>query len=84
VIVTQRQPGKLPASRSSEPVKVTPSDCAGDQRPNRSHPNSEVNRCKARIVLGWGTAWEVLRVLLAFICIPALVRFEPVWLRAPF
>ena len=31
----------------------------------RSHPNSEVKRCKARSVLGWGTAWEVLRVLLA-------------------
>ena len=33
----------------------------------RSHPNSEVKRCKARSVLGWGTAWEVLRVLLAFV-----------------
>ena len=33
----------------------------------RSHPNSEVKQRKARIVLGWGTAWEVLRVPLAFI-----------------
>ena len=32
----------------------------------RSHPNSEVKRRKARSVLGWGTAWEVLRVPLAF------------------
>ena len=32
----------------------------------RSHPNSEVKHRKARSVLGWGTAWEVLRVLLAF------------------
>ena len=32
----------------------------------RSHSNSEVKRLKARSVLGWGTAWEVLRVLLAF------------------
>ena len=33
----------------------------------RSHPNSEVKRRKARSVLGWGTAWEALRVLLAFL-----------------
>ena len=32
----------------------------------RSHLNSEVKQPKARSVLGWGTAWEVLRVLLAF------------------
>ena len=43
----------------------------GCQRPYRNEytgslPNSEVNRCRARSVLGWGTAWEVLRVLLAF------------------
>ena len=31
-----------------------------------SHPNSEVKRHKARIVLGWVTAREVLWVLLAF------------------
>ena len=38
----------------------------------RSHPNSEVKQRKARSVLGWGTAWEVLRVLLAFCfcCLP--------------
>ena len=47
---------------------VTLSCC---QRPycveyTRSHPNSEVKQRKARSVLGWGTAWEVLRVLLAF------------------
>ena len=33
----------------------------------RSHQNSEVKQRKARSVLGWGTAWEVLRVLLAFV-----------------
>ena len=32
----------------------------------RSHPNSEVKRRKARSVLGWGTAWEALRVPQAF------------------
>ena len=32
----------------------------------RSHPNSEVKHHKARSVLGWGTAWEALRVPLAF------------------
>ena len=42
------------------------------QRPYRvectgSLPNSEVKRRRARIVPGWGTAWEVLRVLLAFL-----------------
>ena len=31
-----------------------------------SLPNSEVNCRRARSVLGWGTAWEALRVLLAF------------------
>ena len=31
-----------------------------------SLPNSEVNRRRARSVLGWGTAWEVLWVLPAF------------------
>ena len=30
-----------------------------------SLPNSEVNRRRARSVLGWGTAWEALWVLLA-------------------
>ena len=32
-----------------------------------SLPNSEVNRCRARLVLGRGTAREVLWVLLAFL-----------------
>ena len=32
----------------------------------RSHLNSEVKQRKARLVLGWGTAWELLWVLLAF------------------
>ena len=32
----------------------------------RSHPNAADNRYKARSVLGWGTAWEALRVPLAF------------------
>ena len=31
-----------------------------------SLPNSEVNRRRARSVLGWGTAWEALRVPLTF------------------
>ena len=40
-------------------------------RPYRSErtgslSNSEVNRCRARSVLGWGTAWEALWVLRAF------------------
>ena len=34
----------------------------------RSHSNSEVKLRKARSVLGWGTAWEALRVLLTFLC----------------
>ena len=43
----------------------------GCQRPYfveyaRSHLNPEAKRLKARSVLGWGTAWEALRVLLAF------------------
>ena len=33
----------------------------------RSHQNSEVKQRKARSVLGWGTAWEVLRMLLALV-----------------
>ena len=41
----------------------------------RSHPNSEVKRRKARSVLGWGTAREALRVLLAF-CRKLLFPFE--------
>ena len=32
----------------------------------RSLPNSEVNRRRALSVLGWGTAWEAIWVLLAF------------------
>ena len=51
------------------------------QRPYRvectgSLPNSEVKRRRARLVLGWGTAREDLRVLLAF-CV-----FLPVCLLA--
>ena len=55
------------------PVKHWPfCDQSFRQRPycveyTRSHPNSEVKLRKARSVLGWGTAWEALRVLLAFI-----------------
>ena len=33
---------------------------------------SEVKRHRARSVLGWGTAWEDLRVLPAFFCFPLL------------
>ena len=32
-----------------------------------SLPTSEVKRRRARLVLGWGTAWEHLRVLSAFV-----------------
>ena len=55
------------------PVRPWPfCDQSFRQRPycveyTRSHPNSEVKLRKARSVLGWGTAWEALRVLLAFI-----------------
>ena len=31
---------------------------------------SEVKRHRARLVLGWGTAWEDLRVLSAFTTLP--------------
>ena len=53
-------------SRNSPPKYSTP---AIRQRPHcdvftRSHLNSEVNRHKARLVLGWVTVWELLRVLL--------------------
>ena len=41
----------------------------------RSHPNSEVKRRKARSVLGWGTAREALRVLLAFCDYSSLKAF---------
>ena len=48
------------------------------QRPYRvectgSLPNSEVKRRRARLVLGWGTAREDLRVLLAFLCVYLLI-----------
>jgi hypothetical protein len=48
----------------------------------RSHPNSEVKRRKARSVLGWGTAREALRVLLAFSFCFWLVRLVRRWLAA--
>ena len=41
----------------------------------RSHPNSEVKLCKARSVLGWGTAWEALRVPLALLLFHSLNFF---------
>ena len=42
-----------------------------------SLPTSEVKRRRARLVLGWGTAWEHLRVLSAFviICVGLVVPF---------
>jgi hypothetical protein len=43
--------------RRQRPYRV---ECTG------SLPNSEVKRRRARLVLGWGTAREDLRVLLAF------------------
>ena len=43
--------------RRQRPYRV---ECTG------SLPNSKVNRRRARLVLGWGTAREDLRVLLAF------------------
>ena len=44
-----------------------------------SLPNSEVNRCRARLVLDRGTVWEALRVLRAFYFIFAhgRARFLP-------
>ena len=42
----------------------------------RSHPNSEVKRRKARSVLGWGTAREALRVLLAFLFLLAICFYR--------
>ena len=42
----------------------------------RSLPNSEVNRRRARIVLRWGTAREVLRVLLALFFFPKILAFR--------
>ena len=58
----------FPARKFGSNTFVTDVCC---QRPycveyTRSHPNSEVKRRKARSVLGWGTAREALRVLLAF------------------
>ena len=44
--------------RRQRPYRV---ECTG------SLPNSEVKRRRARLVLGWGTAREDLRVLLAFL-----------------
>ena len=57
------------------------SRCRCCQRPHsaestRSHSNSEVKQLEARSVLGWGTAWEVLRVLLAFFCRSAVEIVE--------
>ena len=40
-----------------------------------SLPNSEVKRRRARLVLGWGTAREDLRVLLAFVSSLSLFLF---------
>ena len=55
-----------------------------------SLPNSEVNRRRARSVLGWGTAWEDLRVLLALFSFCRPFRGAPrggsgtgVWRRLP-
>ena len=55
--------------RCCKPRVIQIFDCR--QRPYRvectgSLPNSEVKRRRARLVLGWGTAREDLRVLLAF------------------
>ena len=52
-----------------------------------SLPTSEVKRRRARLVLGWGTAREDLRVLPAFVqfwaVIPTHVRSLPVRLQEP-
>ena len=63
----------------------------GRRRPYRdeytgSLQNSEVNRRRARIVLRWGTAREVLRVLLALLVsfsIPGLRVGPLIYLRLP-
>ena len=47
-----------------------------------SLPTSEVKRRRARLVLGWGTAWEDLRVLSAFMLQPPggrLLCFNASW-----
>ncbi|KAF4756144.1 hypothetical protein FOZ63_027957, partial [Perkinsus olseni] len=52
-----------------------------------SHPNSEVKRRKARIVLGWGTAREVLRLNNEQQCKPnytKIRREEPPSMAAAF
>ena len=41
-----------------------------------SLPTSEVKRRRARLVLGWGTAWEDLRVLPAFTAYFLYARLE--------
>ena len=59
----QRNDGWADADRSNPPYRRQRPYCV---EYTRSHPNSEAKQRKARSVLGWGTAWEVLRVLLAF------------------
>jgi hypothetical protein len=44
-----------------------------------SLPNSEVKQRKARIVLGWVTAREVLRVLLAFYLMFFFIFFDEIY-----
>ena len=68
-ILTGQPPNQLHSSCITAPCRWC--SILFRQRPycdehTRSHPNSEVKHRKARSVLGWGTAWEVLRVLLAF------------------
>ena len=52
-------------------------ECAGPL------PTSEVKRRRARLVLGWGTAREDLRVLSAFVCDACAAGAQPNFACAP-
>ena len=59
--------------------------CFVRRRPYRiectgSLSTSEVKQCRARSVLGWGTAWEDLRVLSAFLHCPVPCPLFPLGL----
>ena len=58
--VPPRGEAPVPAGRSSPIIRSYQGESTG------SHPNSEVKRLKARLVLRWGTAWEV-HVLITFL-----------------
>ena len=67
-IFLQPGPPQIQQNLCQRPYRV---ECTG------SLPNSEVKRRRARLVLGWGTAREDLRVLLAFCFRIPTVRLHP-------